>query len=75
MGFTINSDFILCKWRLKRKHSPAKCAICATEIRRLEIRLKAIDKILAVQFSVKQLNVKKNPPEQSIKYNQVQLRR
>ena len=27
------------EWRLKRKHSPAKCVICTTEIHRMEIRL------------------------------------
>ena len=38
-GFTNNPDFIRFKWRLKRKHSPAKCVIQATEIRRVEIHL------------------------------------
>ena len=39
-GFTNNPYFICFKWRLKRKHSSAKCVIRATEIRRMEIRLK-----------------------------------
>ena len=39
-GFTNNPNFIPFKWRLKRKHSPVKCVIRATEIRRMEIRLK-----------------------------------
>ena len=38
-GFTNNPNFLLFKWRLKRKHSPAKCVIRATEIRPMEIRL------------------------------------
>ena len=37
-GFTNNPNFIGFKWRLKRKHSLAKCVIRATEIRRIEIR-------------------------------------
>ena len=38
-GFTFNPCFILFKWRLKRKYSPAKCVIRTTEIRRMEIHL------------------------------------
>ena len=39
-GFTNNPNFIRFKWRLKRKDSPPKCLIYATEIRRMEICLK-----------------------------------
>ena len=38
-GFTNNPNFILFKWRLKRKYSPAKCVICPTEIHWMEIHL------------------------------------
>ena len=38
-GFTINTNFILFKWRLKRKHSPARRVLRSTEVRRMEIRL------------------------------------
>ena len=34
-GFTVNLNFILFKWRLKRKHLPAKYVIHATEIHRM----------------------------------------
>ena len=34
-GFTVNLNFILFKWRLKRKHFPAKYVIHATEIHRM----------------------------------------
>ena len=34
-----NPNFIRFKWRLKRKHLPAKCVMRATESRRMEIRL------------------------------------
>ena len=37
--FTNNPNFILFKKRLERRHSPAKCVIRVTEIRRMEIRL------------------------------------
>ena len=40
-GYTNNPNFILFKWRLKRKHSPVKCFIYATEISLLDIRLQA----------------------------------
>ena len=39
-GFTNNPDFICFKWKLKKKHSLAKCVICKTEIRRVQIVLK-----------------------------------
>ena len=39
-GFANNANFIHFKWRLKRKHSPAKCVLHATEIRRMDIRFK-----------------------------------
>ena len=56
-GFTNNPNFILFKWRLKRKHSPAKCVIRATEIRRMEIHLKrtfftTIEIILSMNVTV-----------------------
>ena len=38
-GFTNNPNFIRLNWRLKRKHSPAKCVVRATEIRRMVICL------------------------------------
>ena len=41
-GFTNNPNFIRLKWRLKRKHSPAKYVIRATEIRQMGIRLQHI---------------------------------
>ena len=40
-GFTNNPNFIRFKWKLKKKHSLAKSVIYATEIRWMEIRLKA----------------------------------
>ena len=38
-GCTNNPNFILFKWRLKRKHSPVKYVIHATEICQMEICL------------------------------------
>ena len=47
MCFTNDLNFILSKWRLKRKHLQAKCVIGATEIRGMEIRLKLGELVFA----------------------------
>ena len=47
MCFTNNPNFILSKWRLKRKHLQAKCVIGATEICGMEICLKVGELVFA----------------------------
>ena len=51
-GFTSNPNFISFKWRLRRKNSPAKCVIRATEIHRMEIRLIITIPLISVTFVV-----------------------
>ena len=49
-GFTNNSDFILFKWRLKRKHSRAKCVIHATKFGQMENHIYKFLHVFANQF-------------------------
>ena len=82
-GFTNNPNFIRFKWRLERKHSPAKCVIRATEICRMEIRLyfgcslvpvfkkRDIERILTLPYSNKWQMFNKINEKRSLGYQSI----